>query len=150
MRLFVDRHFETAASPDAVFGFLSDFRNAEIWDPGTVTCELTKGEVGEGAEYRNVSEFLGRRTELTYVTEVYQPPRRVVFAGHNASFQGRDKLTINPQGDGLPGSRIHYRAEFDFKGWSALAVPVVAVYLPFLARKTIDHLQATLNKLPAV
>ncbi len=144
MKLNVRRTFVTPTAPEAVFAFLADFRNAEEWDPGTVTCELTTGQVGPGAVYRNVSEFLGRTTELTYTTLVHEPATRLHFQGTNDSFVGDDRLTLAPEGT---GTRVEYHATFDLKGASALAVPVVAAYLPFLATKTIKQLSRTLDAL---
>ncbi len=144
MKLNVRRTFTTTSSPDAVFAFLADFRNAEVWDPGTVECSLVSGGVGPGATYRNVSEFLGRKTELTYETLTHEPVRRLHFQGTNDSFVGDDRLAFSPSGT---GTEVEYHATFDLKGASALAVPVVAVYLPFLATKTIKQLKATLDAL---
>lgn len=144
MKLTVRRTFTTTASPEAVFAFLADFRTAETWDPGTVECTLVAGEVGPGATYRNVSEFLGRRTELTYVTLAHQPHSRLHFRGTNDSFVGDDRLSFSPAGS---GTEVEYHATFDLKGASALAVPVVAAYLPFLASTTIKQLKATLDAL---
>ncbi len=144
MELNVRRTFSTTASPEAVFAFLADFRNTETWDPGTVECALVAGEVGIGATYRNVSEFLGRRTELTYVTVTHEPSSRLHFRGTNDSFIGDDRLSFSPAGT---GTAVEYHATFDLKGASALAVPVVAAYLPFLATTTIKQLKASLAAL---
>lgn len=144
MKLNVRRTFTTIASTEAVFAFLADFRNAETWDPGTVECSLLSGEVGPGATYRNVSEFLGRKTELTYATLTHEPVGRLHFQGTNDSFVGDDRLTFTPLG---AGTEVEYHATFDLKGASVLAVPVVAAYLPFLATKTIKQLKASLDAL---
>lgn len=145
MTLRVHRTFTTTASPEAVFSFLSDFRTATQWDPGTVTCELASGTAGAvGATYRNVSEFLGRETELTYVAEEIEPQRLVHFVGRAKSFRGVDHLEFRPEGT---GTQVIYRAEFSFSGLARLGVPVVAAYLPFLATKTIKQLRATLDAL---
>ena len=146
MKLNVRRTFTTAASPEAVFAYLADFRNAEEWDPGTVSCELVSGEVGPGAAYRNVSTFLGRTTELTYVTLRHEPSSELHFQGRNESFVGDDRLRFTPV-DG--GTSVEYRATFDLRGAAALALPVVAAYLPVLARRTIDQLHDRLDRLPA-
>lgn len=144
MKLNVRRTFTTVAATDAVFAFLADFRTTETWDPGTVECSLVAGEVGVGATYRNVSEFLGRKTELTYVALVHEPSTRLHFQGRNDSFVGDDRMSFAPLGS---GTRVEYHATFELRGASALAVPVVAAYLPFLATKTITQLKASLDAL---
>ena len=61
----VTRTIRTTAPLDAVWAYLSDFTNAEQWDPGTVTCKRTDaGPIDVGATYENVSEFRGRKTTL--------------------------------------------------------------------------------------
>lgn len=144
MKLRAHRTFWTSAATDDVFAFLGDFRNARTWDPGTVECELVQGEVGPGATYRNVSSFLGRKTELTYVTVGHEPPGRLHFQGRNKSFVGNDRLSLSPQGT---GTEVTYDADFEFSGVARLAIPAVALYLPRLATKTVDQLRTTLDGL---
>ena len=144
MKLNARRTLTTATSPDVVFGFLGDFRSTETWDPGTVSCSLLSGEVGPGATYRNISEFLGREADLIYTTLVYEPSSRLHFQGTNASFVGDDRLSVFPDGT---GTRVEYHATFELRGVSALATPLVAAYLPVLARKTVKQLQASLDAL---
>ncbi|MCX6397604.1 MAG: SRPBCC family protein [Propionibacteriales bacterium] len=144
MKLNARRTFTTPASPESVFAFMADFRSTETWDPGTVRCSLLSGQVGPGATYRNVSEFLGREADLTYVTLVHEPNSRLHFQGTNDSFVGDDRFSFAPDGT---GTRVDYHATFQLRGASALAVPVVAAYLPILARKTIKQLRTTLDGL---
>ena len=54
-----------------------------------------------------------------------------------------DVFDISPSGT---GSRVSYRAEMSFSGPSRIAAPLVAAYLPFLARKTVDQLRSSLDR----
>lgn len=144
MKPTVSRTFTTTAPPDAVFDYLADFTNAEEWDPGTVSCERVSGDGGVGTVYRNVSSFLGRTTEITYTTVEVERPTRIHLTGRNAQFEGHDVMGIRASGT---GSEVTYTAEFAFKGAARLAVPVVAAYLPVLARKTVDDLRTHLDRL---
>ena len=146
MKLDVRRTFTTVTAPGVAFDYLADFRHAEAWDPGTVECELVSGEVGPGAVYRNVSEFLGRKTELSYRTLTHLPGDRLHFQGTNDSFTGDDRLSFSPH---PAGTEIEYHATFELRGAARLALPVVAAYLPFLATKTIRQLNRTLDDLAA-
>lgn len=139
----VSRTFTTTATPDAAYAYLADFTNAEEWDPGTQTCERTSGDGGVGTTYRNVSKFLGRETELTYTTAELAPPTRVHLRGTNEQFEGHDLFEIRAAGR---GSEVTYRADMSFSGLARLASPVVAAYLPFLARKTVDQLRSCLDR----
>jgi carbon monoxide dehydrogenase subunit G len=141
----ITRTFTTTASPEAAHAYLADFRNAEGWDPGTKTCERTSGDGGVGTTYRNVSAFLGREVELTYTTTELTSPTHVLLTGSNDSFDGHDRFDIAPSG---AGAEITYQAEMHFSGASAIAAPVVAAYLPFLAKKTVDQLRDCLDGLP--
>jgi carbon monoxide dehydrogenase subunit G len=140
----VERTFTTRTPPDLVFDFLADFSHAEEWDPGTVECHRLTGDGGVGTRYRNVSRFLGRTTTVEYVTEELEPPRYVHFRGHNEQFTGHDRLRLEPAG---AGTRVVYRAELEFSGGARLVTPLVAAYLPFLAKKTVRRLRDRLDAL---
>ena len=136
------RTFTTTSPPDVVYAFLSDFARAEEWDPGTVECERVDGAVG--TRYRNVSSFLGRTTTVEYVTRELNPTTFLHFEGHNEQFTGHDRISLEASGG---GTQVTYDAQFDFHGAGKVAVPLVAVYLPFLADKTVTHLRERLDRL---
>ena len=101
------------------------------------------GDGGVGTTYRNVSTFLGREVEITYTTAELAPPTRVHLRGTNEQFEGHDIFEITASGR---GSQVRYTAEMSFSGLSRLASPVVAAYLPILAKKTVDQLRASLDQ----
>ena len=139
----VSRTFTTLATPEAAYAYLSDFTHAEEWDPGTRSCERTSGDGGVHTTYRNVSTFLGREVEISYTTAELAPPTRVHLRGTNEQFEGHDIFEITTSGR---GSQVRYTADMTFSGLSRLAAPVVAAYLPVLARKTVDQLRACLDR----
>ena len=143
MKPSVSRTFTTTASVQATYDYLRDFTNAEEWDPGTKTCVRTSGDGGVGTTYRNVSSFLGREAEVTYTTAELAPPTRVHMRGTNEQFEGHDVFSIRESGR---GAEVTYHAEFAFSGVARLAIPLVAAYLPFLARKTVAQLTACLDR----
>src|SRR3954447_5474763 len=138
------RTFTTSTPPDVVHAYLADFTHAEEWDPGTVECTRLDGDGGVGTRYRNVSSFLGRKTTVEYVTEELDPPTYVHFRGHNEQFTGHDRIRLAASGSG-PGAR--YDADLDFSGASRIAVPLVRLYLPFLADKTARQMRERLDGL---
>ena len=140
----VSRTLTTTAPPEKVFDYLSDFRNAEEWDPGTKTCERISGDGGVGTTYRNVSSFMGREAEVTYTTAELTRPALIDLRGRNESFHGQDHFEIRPSGD---GAEVTYHAEFTFVGLAKLISPLVAGYLPFLASRTVDQLRSSLDRL---
>ena len=146
MRPTVSRTFTTTAAPEAVFDYLADFTHAEEWDPGTVSCERVYGTGGVDTTYRNVSSFMGRETQIAYSTVELERPTRIRLTGHNKQFDGQDVIGIRAHGQ---GSEVTYTAEFAFNGVARLAAPLVAAYLPRLARKTVDQLRSRLDQLPS-
>ena len=139
----ITRTFTTSAPPEAAHAYLAEFRNAEAWDPGTKTCERTGGDGGVGTTYRNVSSFLGREVEITYTTVELAPPARVHLRGTNEQFEGHDIFEIRASGR---GSEVTYRADMAFSGLAKIVSPVVAAYLPVLAKKTVDELRTCLDR----
>ena len=109
----VNRTFAVATPIEAVVKYLSDFANAEAWDPGTVTCtRLDSGPVTVGSKWKNVSKFRGRETTLEYRL-VTLDPNRLVFEGVNKTVTSTDDMTFTA----LPeGTRISYTANLEFNG----------------------------------
>lgn len=128
----IERTFTVPVPPERVFAYLADFTRTEQWDPGTVRTVRTGGDGGLGTTYANTSRFLGRTVHLTYETVVHEPASRVVFRGRNGGATATDDLTVGPAPGGH-GSRVHYRATFDF-GRLGNAV------FPLLVRRRVEAL----------
>jgi hypothetical protein len=138
------RTIETATAVDVVSAYLSDFTTTTEWDPGTVTTELVGGDGGEGTRYRNVSKFLGRETELTYIVVEREPGTRIALVGSNKTVTAHDTMTFEPQGT---GTRVTYEAEFEFQGLARFVAPLLAPALGRLADKAEDGMQSALDGL---
>jgi hypothetical protein len=145
--LSAQRTFTTITPPDVVFAYLSDFTRAAEWDPGTVECTRLEGDGGAGTRYRNVSSFLGRTTTVEYVAEELTAPGFLHFRGHNEQFTGHDRIRLEGAADGGTGTQVTYDAQFSFHGASRVAVPLVALYLPHLAKKTVATMRDRLDRL---
>jgi carbon monoxide dehydrogenase subunit G len=134
----------TVYRPQAeVFAYLADFTTTTEWDPGTQRTTRVSGDGGVGTTYRNVSRFLGRRTELTYVVTDHQAPRRLQLRGENDSVIAHDTMTLVAAPFG--STTITYRAEFEFKGWARLAAPLAAPALRRLGDRAAQQLQSALD-----
>lgn len=134
----------TVDRPQAeVFAYLADFTTTMEWDPGTLRTTRESGDGGVGTTYRNVSKFLGRETELTYVVTGLQSPELVQLRGENDSVIARDTMTLAPAPYG--STTINYRAEFEFKGWARLAAPLAAPALKRLGDRAARQLQTALD-----
>ncbi|MBS2965345.1 SRPBCC family protein [Actinocrinis puniceicyclus] len=140
----IERRFTVAKPLGEVVEYLKDFSHAEQWDPGTVTCtRLDTGPVMEGSTWRNVSQFLGRRTELTYRLDRALPDR-LTFAGENGSAVTVDDLAFEPDG---AGTRVTYTADIRLRGAARLAEPLARVALEGMAGKVVVKMQETINGL---
>jgi uncharacterized protein YndB with AHSA1/START domain len=104
-----------------VFDYLADFTNTNEWDPGTVTTTLVSGDGGVGTTYRNISQFRGRQTELSYVVTEVVPNERIVLRGENKTLIAEDTMTFVATASG--GTEVTYVAEFTFKGLAKVAAP---------------------------
>lgn len=122
----IERTVETDAPPDKVWAYLSDFSNTTKWDPGTVHTDRTSGDGGVGTTYHNLSEFNGRKTELTYTVVEHHPPGKIVLRGENDQLTALDTMTFSPRG---AGTTVHYRAELTFKGLLGLIGPLFSLPL---------------------
>ena len=142
--MHVERTFTVARPIGEVFSYLGDFTNTDEWDPGTVSTVRTSGEGGLGTTYRNTSQFLGRRVELTYETVTYVVPTRLQFRGRNGRTTATDSLTLRATAD--HETEIHYRADFEFSPLLRLLAPLVLRRkLPAIADETAEQLQASLT-----
>ncbi|MFE3498479.1 SRPBCC family protein [Kitasatospora sp. NPDC059160] len=113
-----------------VMRYLADFGNTPQWDPGTESCtRLDPGPVAEGARWRNVSRFRGRRTELLYRLEHYGP-ERLVFVGHNRTVEATDDIAIRASEE---RTVVVYRASLRFNGLARLAAPFLRAEFERLA-----------------
>lgn len=144
MRPSVTRTLITTAAPQRVYDYLSDFRNAEEWDLGTQSCSRVVGDGSIGTTYRNVSVFMGKKSEILYTATELESPTRIHLVGRNEEFEGHDVFGIRAH---PMGSEVTYHAEFAFTGPTKYAAPFVAAYLPSLAKKTLRQLTASLDAL---
>ena len=142
MRL--QRTVDTDAAPGAVFAYLSDFTTTKEWDPGTVDTSRVSGDGGVGTTYRNISSFLGRKTELTYTVTAHEPERLFALRGENKTVVAHDTMEIAPSGD---GTRVTYTAEFEFQGLAQFVAPLLSPALKKLGDDAEKGLRTPLGRL---
>lgn len=141
----VERTFVVPAPIEKLGPYLADFANAEEWDPGTKTCTPLDGQpVQVGSRWHNVSEFMGRETELEYRLEVWEPDH-VRLVGDNKTVTSHDDITLRAVDAG--STEVTYHAEFDFHGVAALAGPLLKPALEKLGGDVVDQLTEAARKL---
>jgi uncharacterized protein YndB with AHSA1/START domain len=129
----------------AVFAYVSDFTTTTQWDPGTIRTVRTSGEGDIGTEYHNISRFLGRTTELTYVVTRLQPGEMISLRGENKTVVAQDTMTVRTLPDGR--TELTYRAEFTFTGASRLIAPLLAPAFRRLGDSAQEGLSRALTEL---
>jgi len=140
--MYVERTLSVPRPIEVVFDYLTDFTHTNAWDPGTLETTRVSGDGGVGTTYANTSEFMGRRTSLEYETITVERPTKLRFRGRNKSATATDTMTFAPDGD---GTRIHYRADFDFGRLVNLVAPLVLRRkLDHVADETMAQLEKTL------
>jgi len=113
---------DTTLPVQDAFAFISDFANAEVWDPGTVTSErLDPGPVAVGARYRLQVRMGSREAPMEYRITSLEPGRRVVLAGEGANVRARDDITFAALPGG--GTRVDYTADLELTGWMRILTP---------------------------
>ena len=141
----IRRIFTVDKPPSQVVDYLRDFSHAADWDPGTLACTpLDPGPVREGSRWHNVSQFLGRRAELTYRLERARPDR-LTFVGENDAATSVDDLTYEAAS---AGTRVSYQADIRLRGSAArLADPLVRLALGRMAGGVVARMREVINAL---
>jgi len=136
----------TEQSQHDAFAYLSDFSTAAEWDPGVVEAEcVNRPARGEGAEFRLVADFLGRRTPVSYRIVEYDPPQAVTFMGENATVTSLDRITFAPIAG---GTRVTYDAHLRLKGPLQIADPLLKLAFHRVAGRALAGLRRTLPPPP--
>lgn len=140
----VTRTFTVNRPMDVVVGYLRDFAHAEAWDPGTKSCtRQTSGPLAVGTTWRNVSEFKGRETELTYTLDT-DAADHLVFRGENKSVTSTDDLSFRDHGG---STEITYHANLDWHGIANLAAPFVKGEFEKLGDETLTRITQVIDAL---
>ena len=140
----IRRSFTVDKPMTQVVEYLKDFSHAADWDPGTLTCTpLDPGPAHEGSRWHNVSQFLGRRAELTYRLERAWPDR-LTFVGENAAATSVDDITFEAAG---AGTRVTYQADIQLRGTARMADPLVRLALGRMAGGVVARMREVINAL---
>ena len=141
----ISRTVETTAAPAAVYAYLSDFANTTEWDPGTIETTRVSGDGGVGTVYKNISEFNGNRSELTYETVDLVPEKRIALKGEGKAVHADDLMELSPTAGG--GTRVDYTADIRFKGALKLAEPFLGKAFKKLGDEAEEGLREALARL---
>ena len=127
-------------SVERAFGYMSDFSNAQHWDPSVRAARrVDDGDVTVGSLFELTVRFAGRDKLLRYQVTELVPAHRVVFSSSTGTLLSRDTLTFEPRPGGC---EMTYHAELRLKGPMAVANPLLAI----LFRRLGDRANASLRQ----
>ena len=140
----MERSLTTGAVSSAVFAYLADFTTTTQWDPGTIETTRISGGGGIGTQYRNVSRFAGRESELIYRVEDVTAGRMISLRGENSAVVAHDRITVIPTHG---ATRVTYRAQFEFRGALRWCTFLLRPAVRRLVDRAADGLQQALDRL---
>jgi hypothetical protein len=144
---------------DEAFAFVSDFRNAALWDPRTYAVEkATPGPIGVGTRFMltggMLTKHLVRRLHipesvagmpLPYDVVRFEPPHEFVLEGESPVFRYRDLLEFSPT-DGGACTELRYSAELMLKGLMAVGEPFLRIMFRRIGDDATRDLPATVAR----
>lgn len=135
-------HSVTIERPlEEVWAYVIDPANDPVWQGAIVEVRRGAGvPLGVGSEIEEVSQFLGRRFEITFVVTEHEPMRRSAVRTTSGPVAATGCYTFE-ETEG--GTRFTMEGDVDAHGLFKLAEPVFAR----LARREWEHGAATLKDL---
>ncbi len=131
-------------STERAFAYMSDFSNAQEWDPGVLEAHrLGAGPIGVGTEFDLTVTFAGRRLVLRYRVRDFEPNRRIVFEALTKSLRSVDSLIFAPRSDGC---EMTYDADLRFTGVAVVANPLLAMVFRRVGNRARDSLRELLGR----
>ncbi len=135
--------FTTPRAPDEAFGYLANFANAALWDPGVASAEREgSGDVELHEAFVLQLSLGGRTMPMRYVVTELDPPRKVVLRSETARLISLDTITVTPDAE---GSRVTYDADLRLKGLVSFADPVLRLVFGRIGDKAAAGLRAAMD-----
>lgn len=133
----VDADYKTS------YSFLGDFANLPDWDPGIVKVEkVTPGILRIGTQFTVYASFFGRTLPMTYELTEMTLNERVVYVGKGETVEVVDTIEFE---ESAVGSRIKYKAEFEFLGVLSNFEKFFQYLLLFTAREAFTGMKKALS-----
>ena len=124
------------------FAFMSDFSNAQEWDPGVKAARrVATGPVAVGSAFDLDVVFAGQTMTIRYEVVEMEADRRVVFRASTDRLESIDTLTFDDDG---AGTEVTYDARLTFKGLAALANPLLGLGFARVGDRARDSLRGVL------
>jgi hypothetical protein len=126
------------------FSYMSDFSNAQYWDPSVVKAtRVDDGALAVDSEFDLTVRFAGRDKALRYRITSLEWPRIVTFTSSTSTLLSLDTLTFEPRANGC---EMTYSAELRFNGVASVANPLLSLFFRRLGDRARDSLRAILGR----
>jgi carbon monoxide dehydrogenase subunit G len=137
----------TVARPVAeVAHYLSDFRTTEQWDPHTASCTREDtGPLAVGSRFVNQQKLGPLRPSFTYEVIDYEPGESITLHSESRSADLTDSMAF---ADSDGGTTVTYTAQFEFKGVTRFAEPLLKPMLNKIGDEGAAGMEAALKRLP--
>lgn len=130
-------------SVDDAFSYMSDFANAQSWDPSVVSARrIDHGALAVNSQFELTVRFAGRNKEMRYRITAIEAPRSVTFTSSTTALLSLDTLTFEPRANGCV---VTYCAELRFNGVAAMANPILKMLIRRLGDRARDSLREILG-----
>ena len=109
---------------EEVFAFLTNPENITMWaGPVKEARQTSEGPVGIGMTSIRITEFLGRKSEDSYVVTEYEPNRKFAQKATSGSLQTTEIMTFKSV---EAGTKVTIAGEVEASGFIKMAEPVFA------------------------
>ena len=109
---------------EEVFAFVTNPKNITMWaGPVKEAKQTSEGPVGVGTTSIRITEFLGRKSEDSYVVTKYEPNHKFAQKATSGNLQTTENITFEPV-EG--GTKVTIVGEVEASGFIKMAEPVFA------------------------
>ena len=134
---------EVSRPIEEVFAYVSDFTTTTEWDATAINAKkLTPGPITVGTEFEVECALPVGSVTLHYTISTLEPHTLIELEGNCRFFRVRDSISFSPS---VKGTRINYRAEFDFKPLLKPLVSLSASGMEKMGRESVAGLAAALE-----
>ena len=126
-----------------VFRYIGDFRTTVEWDSTAVAAhKITPGPVATGTRFKVICRHPLGTVTLLYTLTRLEPGEVITLHGSHRFFTVDDEIRLT---ETATGTRVDYRAAFEFKGFLRRLAPRFQAGLERMGRASVEGLRAALQ-----
>ena len=138
----VEGRTRLAASPDAVFAYVSDLDNLAEWQGGVTAAHRTSdGPMRAGATAEVTRQMMNQRIVAPLLVTAYDPPRRLGIASKVSGVEADATLDLSEL-DGGAATDLAFAMEIRGSGLTSFMEPMIAGAARGDIESSLERLQA--------